>query len=126
MSKPMSNTQPEQVPYEQGAAVLLFRRAEEQVDRGVERAVRRAVHDRRVVLIDYVDSAGNGTRREVEPSGLLRGTDGWYLVGWCRLRGEGRAFRLDRISHAVVTEQAAVVRVIRDLVPDVPPGPAAG
>ena len=54
----------------------------------------------------------------------MRGTDGWYLVGWCRLRGDGRAFRLDRISHAHVTDQPAMPRVIRDLVPDVPPGPA--
>ena len=59
-----------------------------------------------MVAIDYVDSEGNGTRREVEPSGLVRGTDGWYLVGWCRLRGDGRAFRLDRISHAEVTDHA--------------------
>ena len=63
------------------------------------------MHDLRVVVIDYVDAEGNGTRREVEPSGLVRGTDGWYLVGWCRLRGSGRAFRLDRISHAEVTER---------------------
>ncbi|MDX6230404.1 MAG: hypothetical protein QOI76_3794 [Frankiales bacterium] len=120
----MPNTQPEQVPYGETAAVLLFHRRDEQVDRRVEHVVRRAVHDRLVVLIDYVDRDGSGTRREVEPSGLVRGTDGWYLVGWCRLRGDGRAFRLDRISHAQLTDQAAIVRVIRDLVPDVPPGPA--
>jgi predicted DNA-binding transcriptional regulator YafY len=76
------------------------------------------------VLIDYVDRDGSGTRREVEPSGLVRGTDGWYLIGWCRLRGDGRSFRLDRISHAQLTDQPAIVRLIRDLVPDVPPGPA--
>ena len=120
----MPTTQPEQVPYDAPATVLLFRRRDEQLDARVERAVRRAVHDRLVVAIDYVDGQGNGTRREVEPSGLVRGTDGWYLVGWCRLRGDGRAFRLDRISHADVTDQAALPRVIRDLVPDVPPGPA--
>jgi predicted DNA-binding transcriptional regulator YafY len=120
----MLTTQPEQVPYEAPATVLLFRRRDEQVDHAVERAVRRAVHGRRVVRVDYVDSQGNGTRREVEPSGLVRGTDGWYLVGWCRLRGDGRSFRLDRISHAEVMDQPAMPRVIRDLVPDVPPGPA--
>jgi predicted DNA-binding transcriptional regulator YafY len=120
----MPTTQLDQVPYDAPAAVLLFRRRDEQVDLRVERAVRRAVHERRVVAIDYVDGHGNGTRREVEPSGLVRGTDGWYLVGWCRLRGDGRAFRLDRISQAEVTALPALPRVIRDLVPDVPPGPA--
>jgi predicted DNA-binding transcriptional regulator YafY len=122
----MPTSQPEPVPYAEPAAVLLFRRRDEQVDLRVERAVRRAVHERRVVVLDYVDSAGNGTRREVEPSGLVRGTDGWYLVGWCRLRGDGRAFRIDRISHAEVLDQQALPRAIRDLVPDVPPGPDSG
>ncbi|MDX6203320.1 MAG: hypothetical protein QOF82_725 [Frankiales bacterium] len=120
----MPNTQPDQVQPGATAAVLLFHRRDEQVDHRVEQVVRRAVHDRLVVLIDYVDRDGSGTRREVEPSGLVRGTDGWYLIGWCRLRGDGRAFRLDRISHAQLTDQPAIVRLIRDLVPDVPPGPA--
>jgi predicted DNA-binding transcriptional regulator YafY len=120
----MPNLQPVPAQRAETAAVLLFRRRDEQLDRGVERAVRSAVHDRKVIVLDYVDREGNGTRREVEPSGLVRGTDGWYLVGWCRLRGDGRAFRLDRISHAEVTAMPALPRVIRDLVPDVPPGPA--
>src|SRR5450432_1007036 len=108
----MPTTQPEQVQNATPATVLLFRGRGEQVDVTVERAIRRAVHDRRVVVLDYVDRQGNGTRREVEPSGLVRGTDGWYLVGWCRLRGDGRSFRLDRISHAEVTDQPAMPRVI--------------
>jgi predicted DNA-binding transcriptional regulator YafY len=120
----MPNTQPEQVQQDVSAPVLLFRRRDEQVQPGVQQAVRRAVQERLVVVIDYVDREGNGSRREVEPSGLVRGTDGWYLVGWCRLRGDGRAFRLDRISHAETTGLPAIPRVIRDLVPDVPPGPA--
>jgi predicted DNA-binding transcriptional regulator YafY len=120
MAKPQ--TQP--VPDTAAAPVLLFRRREEQVDRDVQRVVREGLHRRLVVELDYVDSEGNGSRRQVEPSGLIRGEDGWYLVGWCRLRGDGRAFRLDRISHAVLTDQVAIVRSIRDLVPDVPPGPA--
>src|SRR3954447_5558804 len=121
---PMPTTQPEQIQYEAPATVLLFRRRDEHVEPRVERALRDALRERRVVTIDYVDGEGNGTRRDVEASGLVRGTDGWYLVGWCRLRGDGRAFRLDRISRAEVTDLPAIPRVIRDLVPDVPPGPA--
>jgi predicted DNA-binding transcriptional regulator YafY len=120
----MPTTQPDQIPYEAPATVLLFRRRDEQVDGRVERALRKALSECLVVTIDYVDAEGNGTRRDVEASGLVRGTDGWYLVGWCRLRGDGRAFRLDRISHADLTDRPAIPRVIRDLVPDVPPGPA--
>lgn len=120
----MPTPQPSPHTDETPAVVLLFRRRDERVDLRVERAVRAAVARRLVVVLDYVDSHGEGSRREVEPSGLVRGTDGWYLVGWCRLRGDGRAFRLDRISNAELTDQPALPRVIRDLVPDVPPGPA--
>lgn len=120
MSKPHPAVAPDAVD----APVLLFRRRDEHVDLGVQRVVRQALHRRLVVEIDYVDSEGAGSRRQVEPTGLVRGEDGWYLVAWCRLRGDGRAFRLDRISHAELTDQPAIVRSIRDLVPDVPPGPA--
>ena len=122
MPKDQSKPQPEPAVAAL-APVLLFQRRDELVDRRVQRVVRQALHERRVVTIDYVDSEGNGTRRDVEPTGLVRGEDGWYLVAWCRLRGDGRAFRLDRISHAGLTDQTAIVRTIRDLVPDVPPGP---
>ena len=120
----MPRSQPARTLESPEAPVLLFHRRDEHVDARVQRAVRDALHRRLVVEIDYVDSEGNGSRREVEPSGLVRGEDGWYLVAWCRLRGDGRAFRLDRISHATLTDQPAIVRSIRDLVPDVPPGPA--
>lgn len=120
----MPKPQPASAAETADSPVLLFRRRDEHVDSRVQRAVRDALHRRLVVEIDYVDSEGQGSRREVEPTGLVRGEDGWYLVAWCRLRGDGRAFRLDRISHATLTDQPAIVRSIRDLVPDVPPGPA--
>ena len=34
----------------------------------------------------------------------------WYLVGWCRLRGAVRAFRLDRITTVEVTGEPAPER----------------
>jgi predicted DNA-binding transcriptional regulator YafY len=122
----MSKPQPALASDAVDAPVLLFRRRDEHDDQQVQWTVRQALHRRLVLEIDYVDSEGAGSRREVEPSGLVRGEDGWYLLGWCRLRGDGRAFRLDRISRAVLSDQPAIVRSIRDLVPDVPPGPAQG
>ena len=34
----------------------------------------------------------------------------WYLIGWCRLRGGGRSFRIDRIQRARLTEEVAPER----------------
>jgi predicted DNA-binding transcriptional regulator YafY len=69
-----------------------------------------AVAARRVLHIEYVDKHGASTERVVEPVMLLAGTEGWYLVAWCRLRDELRAFRLDRIVAAHVTGEAATAR----------------
>lgn len=73
------------------------------VRRTVEEAVRRSV----VVNIDYVDQHGTRTTRAVDAVGLYAGGDGWYLIGWCRLRDDGRIFRLDRIRSARLTRLPA-------------------
>jgi predicted DNA-binding transcriptional regulator YafY len=38
--------------------------------------------------------------------GLLCGPQGWYLVGWCRLRRGVRGFALDRVAAASLTGEA--------------------
>ena len=102
--------------------MLLFRRRHEHRRDPAVAAVEQAVATARVVAISYVDRTGERSVREVEPAGLVRGTEGWYLVGRCRLRGAGRSFRLDRVSAARVVDEPAPPRVIRGLVPDVPVG----
>ncbi|MEV7326814.1 YafY family protein [Micromonospora sp. NPDC093244] len=56
-----------------------------------------AVSARRVLRIGYADRDGAGSVRDVEPVGYLGNHRHWYLVAWCRLRGELRCFRTDRI-----------------------------
>lgn len=79
-------------------------------------AVEQAVVERRVVDIDYRDRDGAVTRRPVEAHGLHLSTNGSYLVGWCRLRDAGRAFRLDRIVSVRDTGEIAPEREIDALV----------
>lgn len=40
--------------------------------------------------------------RDVDPYGVIRHWDAWYLVGWCHLRAALRIFRLDRMRAATV------------------------
>ncbi|HEU4322779.1 MAG TPA: YafY family protein [Roseiflexaceae bacterium] len=61
-----------------------------------------AVQQRWQVTIDYRSSQGAPTRRTVEPYGLAAWWGGWYLVAFCRMRGDFRLFRLDRIQRAEV------------------------
>lgn len=71
------------------------------VRRTIEEAVRRSL----VVNLVYVDQHGARTSRAVEAVGLYDGGDGWYLIGWCRLRDDGRIFRFDRIRSARLTRE---------------------
>lgn len=57
-----------------------------------------AIDAREIVRLDYSDEDGSTTRRDVEPLGLWFWGKVWTLVGWCELRDDFRAFRLDRIS----------------------------
>ena len=76
----------------------------------VQRSVEAAVRDRLVVRIRYVDADEVKTNRAVEAHGFYGAVDGWYLVGWCRLRDAGRIFRLDRITRATTTHGIAPTR----------------
>src|SRR2546423_1742897 len=75
----------------------------------VRAGVPRALSDRRVRGLGYVDRPGVATGGEIEPLGYVGGTH-WYLVGWCRLRGSIRCFRLDRIVRPVATDEQITPR----------------
>ncbi|MBO2451903.1 YafY family transcriptional regulator [Actinomadura barringtoniae] len=66
-----------------------------------------AMSARRVVRISYVDGAGAETERDVEPVAFTGGERGWYLIGWCRLRGGTRVFRIDRVRRAGLLEETS-------------------
>ena len=70
----------------------------------------RAVADRRVVRLRYVNAGGEASSREVEPLSLLQGPAGWYLVGWCRLRQAVRGFLLTRVESLEVLAERATNR----------------
>jgi biotin operon repressor len=70
---------------------------------GVRDTLTEAVRERRIVRIAYIDQAGEQTRRDVEPHGLVLAPYGDYFVGWCRLRDAARQFRVDRIVAAYLT-----------------------
>lgn len=82
--------------------------------------VQQAVVRRRVIEMSYIDRFGALTERAVEPLLLMCGSEGWYLVGWCRLRAENRLFRLDRIAAAELAEPVSASRPVREI-DDLPP-----
>ncbi|RJL34366.1 helix-turn-helix transcriptional regulator [Bailinhaonella thermotolerans] len=102
--------------------VAVVKPPEERAPNPVLRVVEDAVIHRRVLRIEYGDAAGALTRRVVEPVVLLGGAAGrWYLVAWCRLRRDSRAFRLDRVISAHPTGETAPDHPARGFRSDLPP-----
>lgn len=69
-------------------------------------ALQEAIHHRRVVHLHYhAQHSNEATEREVEPLELAFLDKVWILSGYCRLRQDIRAFRLDRIDHLSVRSE---------------------
>jgi predicted DNA-binding transcriptional regulator YafY len=60
--------------------------------------IERAVDKRQVLTLDYSDEAGRSSIRDVRPLGMWFWGKVWTLVAWCEMRGDFRAFRIDRIA----------------------------
>ncbi len=71
---------------------------------GFGSTLRAALRSRRSVGFAYVNAQGHQTNRSVRPLALTAFSDGWLLIGWCPLRADFRAFRLDRMDGLTVGE----------------------
>ncbi|RFS81660.1 YafY family transcriptional regulator [Actinomadura spongiicola] len=74
-----------------------------------------AMSARRVVRLHYVAADGVETQRDVEPVAFTAVSLWWYLIGWCRLRGEARVFRIDRVRRAALLDEPAPERSYEEL-----------
>jgi len=90
-------------------------------DRTLLRILREAVERSEVVHLDYIDRDGESTSRDVEAHGFYVSGGTWALVGWCRLRDDGRVFRIDRIQHAEPTGEANPPRAFETVLGWMPP-----
>lgn len=64
----------------------------------ITKIVRRAIRESKVLKLEYKDESGSLSNRRVRPLAIWAFTDGWLFAGWCELRNDFRAFRLDRIA----------------------------
>ncbi|MEU6250696.1 YafY family protein [Glycomyces sp. NPDC047010] len=67
------------------------------VDAEVLTAIAEAAHRCEQLRFDYLDRAGEETRRRAEPHRLVYTGRRWYLVAWDVDRSDWRTFRADRI-----------------------------
>lgn len=62
------------------------------------KVIRRAIRERNILRLCYEDAEKSLSDRRVRPLAIWAFTEGWLFAGWCELRNDFRAFRLDRIS----------------------------
>ena len=63
----------------------------------ITKMVRGAIREAKILLLEYKDERDNLSTRRVRPLAIWAFTDGWLFAGWCELRKDFRAFRIDRI-----------------------------
>jgi predicted DNA-binding transcriptional regulator YafY len=86
----------------------------------VSDVLQQALIDAVAVELTYRDVQARQTIRVVEPAGVVGTRKGWYLAAYCRLRQAPRAFRLDRIAEARLTDEPVVPRSLDAMLPDLP------
>jgi predicted DNA-binding transcriptional regulator YafY len=89
-------------------------------DQSVAEVIQQGLIDSTAIELCYRDFHGRETLRTVEPGGLLGTRRGWYLAAYCRLRQAPRAFRLDRIASARLTDESIDERSLDSMLPDLP------
>jgi len=65
--------------------------------------IKKAILQRIPLSMDYVNSAGENSRRSIEPMQLVFKGQAWYLWGYCRSKNNFRLFRISRIKNVSLT-----------------------
>ena len=68
------------------------------------RTFEKAIKDKNVVQISYVNALGGSSSRTIEPIALNYRWYAWYLLAYCQTKQDYRIFKLARISELEPTE----------------------
>ncbi len=69
-------------------------------------ALQKAIVEKKAIFIRYNSNNDEITERVVEPIGLCFYAANWHLIGWCRLRGDYRDFRVGRIQRLQIKDES--------------------
>lgn len=106
--------------FEEEASRVYIRDVVVEPSRRAVQTIEDALRDRRVVNIDYIDARGELTQRSIEPMALGLDRDRWLVFAWCRLRDDGRVFRLDRVQEARATKEPVPHRSLSEVFGEIP------
>ena len=78
-------------------------------------AINKAIEEKRVVRLDYVDKRDSRTERDFDPYTLVLKEGLWYVYGWCHVREDFRLFKLSRIRRLTLKDEIYDVRKDSDV-----------
>ncbi len=67
--------------------------------------IQQSISNKFIVSLDYTDTKGQKTSREVEPIGMIYYTDQWHLIAWCWKRNDYRDFKAKQIGRLQLTQK---------------------
>jgi predicted DNA-binding transcriptional regulator YafY len=85
-----------------------------QIDATLLTTLAGASRDHQLVSFRYRDRQAKGTRRRVEPHGLVHTGSRWYLVAYDLKRDDWRTFRVDRIEGKATAADRFLPRQLPD------------
>jgi len=85
--------------------MLVLKSKPEEVKSGSLSYIQMAIINFRVTELTYQAKEKEITFRKIEPLAIYCYNEKWIVIGWCRLRQDYRAFRLDRIKHFKILEE---------------------
>ena len=65
--------------------------------------IQKAIIEKTILKIAYIDTKNNATNREIEPIGIIFYTNQWHLIAWCWLRESYRDFKINEITQLTLT-----------------------
>ena len=68
--------------------------------------VQTAITDFKLLKISYISLVNKSTERIIEPFAIYSTQENWLLIGFCRLRNDFRAFRIDAIQKLTVQNES--------------------
>ena len=69
-----------------------------------------AVNDKKSLLIDYISSGGEHSKRVIDPHLLIFKQNVWYVYAFCHTKQTFRTFKIGRIKSASFTGESFVKR----------------
>lgn len=65
--------------------------------------IQKAIVNKTLLKISYIDTKNNKTAREIEPIGIIFYTNQWHLIAWCWLRKSYRDFKINKLTNLKLT-----------------------